>query len=208
MATPYNHIFTKLVQDDPDFVGMVAYALYKKQKIEWIQQFSSQNGGREPNEHELEPFHNMSNMQSMIDSYRNQAVDLLDEFLDFALADKVEQIRQALIQEAFIQGQQTHHKGIEQICHSLCDTLKTAQDAHQQAVFSKVNKPWYVSIFENVVVGLVTSLITLAGAGLIWVATQGPEKLLQDVLQKYTQQPAPAQLSAPANPSAKQNTPS
>lgn len=201
MTTPYNHIFTRLVQDDPDFVGMVAYALYKKQKIEWIRQFASQNGGREPSEQELGPFHDLSNMQSMIDSYRNQAVDLLDMFLDFALADKVEQIRQELMKEASLQLQQAHQQAVEQTCTNLSNALQQSQDKHQTAVFSKIDKPWYTSIFENVLVGLVTSLITLAAAVLVWAAAQGPDKLIQDALQKYTQpqkdasQPAHLQAS-------------
>lgn len=201
MATPYNHIFTRLVQDDPDFVGMVAYALYKKQKIEWIRQFASQNGGREPSEQELGPFHDLSNMQSMIDSYRNQAVDLLDEFLDFALADKVEQIRQELMKEASLQLQQAHQQAVEQTCTHLSNALQQSQEKHQTAVFSKIDKPWYTSIFENVLVGLVTSLITLAAAVLVWAAAQGPDKLIQEALRKYTQpqkdasQPAHLQAS-------------
>ncbi len=192
MATSYNPIFTKLVQDDPDFVGMVAYALYKKQKIEWIKQFASQNGGREPSEQELGPFHDLSNMQSMIDGYRNQAVDLLDEFLDFALADKVEQIRQELMKEASLQLQQTHQHTIEQTCINLSNALQQSQEKHQMAVFSKIDKPWHTSIIENVVVGLVTSLITLAAAALVWAATQGPDKLIQEAVQKYLPPPKAA----------------
>ena len=53
MARKYNYIFKKLVDDETDLIGLVAYGLYKNNKIEYLEKFKDKNG-REPTEDELE----------------------------------------------------------------------------------------------------------------------------------------------------------
>lgn len=36
----YNYIFSKLVNAEDDVVGLLAYAIYKQQKIEYIEDFT------------------------------------------------------------------------------------------------------------------------------------------------------------------------
>ena len=40
-GSAYNHIYSQLVQAPNDMVGIVAYARYKQQKIEWIHEFQT-----------------------------------------------------------------------------------------------------------------------------------------------------------------------
>ncbi|WP_256665212.1 hypothetical protein [Pseudomonas sp. SLFW] len=44
MNARYNHIFNALVADEDDILGQLAYAAYKRQKIEFIQAFKDKNG--------------------------------------------------------------------------------------------------------------------------------------------------------------------
>lgn len=175
MANQYNFIFRQLIQNDHDFVGMVAYTLYKKQKIEWIEQFQADNGGREPEEAELAQFYRISNMPSQLKAYREQAIDLLDQFLDYALSDKVEEIRLSIQQDALVQAQTTHHA----------------------KVMSVVDKPLHKVVWENLLIGGISSLMTLAATGLIWVAAKGPENLIRDAIQNVMHPPS-AEASATA----------
>ncbi|MCK0506346.1 hypothetical protein [Aromatoleum anaerobium] len=152
MANGYNHIFDKLVQDDGDFVGMVAYTVYKRQKVEWLKRFE-QDHFRIPNDDEVEAgFSRFSNMQSQLDGYREQALDLLDNFLDFALAEQIEEARNEIRDDAIVKA---------------------------------VKTPFWTGVGHNLAAGFAASFITLAGAGLVWVASKGPENLFREALQNY-----------------------
>lgn len=151
MSHCYNHIFSTLVQDDDDFVGMVAYTLYKRQKIEWIAQFKQNHGDSDPTPQELEDgFGKFSNMPSQIAAYRDQAIDLLDAFLDAALGEQV---------------------------------LDARERAKDEAIVKAVKKGWVAGVTENLVAGLISSVITLGAAGLFWVAAKGPENLMREALK-------------------------
>jgi len=47
-----NAVFTNLVQEDGDIVGLVAYSIYKQNKVDWLQAFQKATG-RVPSESEL-----------------------------------------------------------------------------------------------------------------------------------------------------------
>ncbi len=41
----YNFIYTTLVKDERDIIGIIAYGLYKRQKIEFIKNFEVKSHG-------------------------------------------------------------------------------------------------------------------------------------------------------------------
>jgi hypothetical protein len=49
---PYNTVYEKLVQRDDDLIGLIAYALYKQHKRDWLIAYR-QREGREPSAAEL-----------------------------------------------------------------------------------------------------------------------------------------------------------
>jgi hypothetical protein len=51
-ASDRNLIFTTLVTDDADITGLVAYSIYKQNKLDWLSAFETAKG-RAPNEAEL-----------------------------------------------------------------------------------------------------------------------------------------------------------
>lgn len=55
----YNFIFEKIVGGPDDIVGLIAYGIYKKKKIEFIHEFRAKND-RGPSEAELRSFHDIS----------------------------------------------------------------------------------------------------------------------------------------------------
>lgn len=101
MPDGFNFIFDKLVLDNDDFVGMVAYSIYKQQKIEWLNNFKKENG-RTATDAELESFIQFSNLASQLESYRDQATNLIDTFLDVVLADKYEEMQEEIRHNATI----------------------------------------------------------------------------------------------------------
>lgn len=86
----HNDIYTKLVQDQYDFIGKIAYSIYKEDKINYFTSFVEENN-REPNESELEQFIIISSLPSTLDRYRLEAENLLHIFLDHTLSDAIDE---------------------------------------------------------------------------------------------------------------------
>lgn len=87
----YNFIYTKLVDNENDVIGVVAYSVYKRQKIEYIEAIRCKHQ-RRPDERELAAFHDLSNSATQLDSYRQQSVALVREFLASAFLEEAEQL--------------------------------------------------------------------------------------------------------------------
>ncbi|HKS14027.1 MAG TPA: hypothetical protein VJS90_13425 [Pseudomonas sp.] len=87
----YNYIYATLVQDEQDILGIIAYSLYKRQKIEYVQAFKTRHG-REPTDDDLAPFHDVSNSVTQLESYRNQASQLAQGFLDASVATQAAEL--------------------------------------------------------------------------------------------------------------------
>ncbi len=87
----YSFIYTTLVKDERDIIGIIAYELYKRQKIEFIKNFEVKYGNA-PTDEELKNFHDISNSQSQLESYRSRAGDLAKNFLEISLAVKANEL--------------------------------------------------------------------------------------------------------------------
>lgn len=97
MARTYNYIYKKLVEDETDIVGHVAYALYKADKIKFIEDFKAKNNGRELGEMDLKPFHDISCLDTSIARYKTQALQVLQAFLHNTLDETTKQIEEDVI---------------------------------------------------------------------------------------------------------------
>lgn len=82
----YNFIYEKIVNEENDFIGKIAYSIYKEDKINFINSFYSTND-RNPTQDELKWFHEISSTDSSIERYRLQAENLLQQFLDNTLSE-------------------------------------------------------------------------------------------------------------------------
>ncbi|MBP5563900.1 MAG: hypothetical protein J6X51_07700 [Bacteroidales bacterium] len=74
-----NFIYNKLVRDENDFHGLVAYGLYKRHKIDYINQLKKEKNKDDVSDDELECFHLSSNTPSQLAAYHMQAANLLSE---------------------------------------------------------------------------------------------------------------------------------
>jgi hypothetical protein len=73
-----SEVFGSLVEAPDDFVGLVAYGIYKRRKIDFIQAYSARNGG-EPNDDVLDNFH--AACVQNIPGYRVEASEIIQKFL-------------------------------------------------------------------------------------------------------------------------------
>lgn len=88
MPRSYNDIYSKLVENEFDILGHIAYAIYKQQKIAHIREFKADED-RQPTDSELIPFNKFSSSQASIDGYRIKAERILQSFTDNVLEDTI-----------------------------------------------------------------------------------------------------------------------
>lgn len=74
----YNFIYEKLVVSEDDLVGLIAYGIYKKHKIEFITRIKEEQK-REPTDEECRSFFIASTTSSQLEKYRSQAENMLLE---------------------------------------------------------------------------------------------------------------------------------
>lgn len=96
--------FTRLVTDDKDFVGMVAYTIYKNEKLDWIAQFKAQNSNREPTEDELRQFNLTTDSDLRIQQYRQMAETSVNNFVRETIADELTQYQLAVRDDAIVKA--------------------------------------------------------------------------------------------------------
>lgn len=97
-ASAFNDIYSTLVEDSDDILGIIAYSFYKQQKIEFLQAFQAENG-RAPSDAELRVFYVTSNSPASLTSYRTKAEALSREFVDAVLAEELRNIEERSDQE-------------------------------------------------------------------------------------------------------------
>jgi len=91
-----NIIFSRLVEAPDDFVGLVAYGIYKRRKTDFIQQYISDNGV-EPNADVFDLFH--ASCVANIPGYRTEASEVIQKFLQEYSNDDVELFKSKLESE-------------------------------------------------------------------------------------------------------------
>jgi len=80
MTGRYNSIYKELVSADDDLVGLIAYGIYKKHKIEFITKIKDEQGC-EPTDAECKSFFAASTTESQLQNYRRQAETMLSEMV-------------------------------------------------------------------------------------------------------------------------------
>lgn len=86
----YNFIYEKLVKDENDLVGLIAYSLYKRKKIAYIKSFKEKDKNYEMSEEELNSFHNASQLHTS--DYKYQANTLIQDFTNHLLETETQEI--------------------------------------------------------------------------------------------------------------------
>ena len=93
-----NFIYSKLVRDDADIIGVVAYGIYKKHKIEFIESVKKEHN-REPNAEEWRAFSISSNTDSQLEKYVSQAENLLATFVLDTAGEQIKLTERAMLEQ-------------------------------------------------------------------------------------------------------------
>lgn len=95
MARSYNFIYEIIVENEDDIVGHIAYSLYKTDKIDWVKNFKESNK-KDPDEKDIEKFHNIVSTTKSIERYRMTADHILINFLGLALDENITDIEKSI----------------------------------------------------------------------------------------------------------------
>ena len=93
MGRRYNYIYNRLVENENDIIGHIAYSLYKSGKAKYIAKFKEDNR-RDIKEDDLAAFHEMSCMPDEIARYKLQATSILQSFTNDTLSSSIKQIEE------------------------------------------------------------------------------------------------------------------
>jgi hypothetical protein len=86
-----SRIYSQLVETKNDFVGILAYSVYKRQKNEVIEKYKDQ--GDDVLQAELEHFHNLCN-ETQLNYFRTEAEKLAQNFAQAALEEQLQEYEQ------------------------------------------------------------------------------------------------------------------
>lgn len=78
MEQNFNSIYLKLVADENDLIGLIAYGLYKKHKIEFIESYKADRGCL-PSKDDCSSFATSSSTPLQLQQYRDSAEALLQK---------------------------------------------------------------------------------------------------------------------------------
>jgi hypothetical protein len=95
MKRNYNFIYSKLVKNDSDLIGHIAYSLYKKSKVEYIEK--QKESGNSPTDSDLVPFNDFSSTDSSLEGYRLKAEVILQGFIENVLEEELESYKKQVI---------------------------------------------------------------------------------------------------------------
>lgn len=87
MQRNYNDIYSKLVGNEMDVLGHIAYSLYKENKIEYIEK--QELRGYCVTDQDLVPFNHFSSSDSTVHNYKIRAELILQEFVDNMLLEEL-----------------------------------------------------------------------------------------------------------------------
>jgi hypothetical protein len=96
MERNYNFIYEKLVKSEDDLVGLIAYAIYKKHKIEFITRIKEEEG-REPSQEECTAFFKASTTDSQLTKYINDATSILSDVVANTTNEELERYEREML---------------------------------------------------------------------------------------------------------------
>lgn len=164
----YSWVYQRLVTNESDLVGALAYVLYKQQKIQCIQTLELQrqnNGPSQENtnltDQDLLYINQILSTDEAIRSYQERAEMLLSSFLQKALEKDIERLeREQTTQLSELL------KGITGGLDSKLDLVKTSVESKFATINTEISekKKWYIYLAEAFL-SIIYSLFAIAIIG-------------------------------------------
>lgn len=88
---PLHTTYSALVEDPNDLVGLIAYSLYKREKLDFVEAQHTKHG-RVLTSDELQVFYQLVNMPAQVEALRTRSATLLEQVTEAVLEEAVEQL--------------------------------------------------------------------------------------------------------------------
>lgn len=88
---PVHTTYSTLVEDPNDLVGLIAYSLYKREKLDFVEAQHAKHG-RIPTSDELQVFYELVNMPAQVEALRTRSATLLEQVTEAVLDETVQQL--------------------------------------------------------------------------------------------------------------------
>ncbi|MBY8212910.1 hypothetical protein KW517_02620 [Vibrio fluvialis] len=100
----WNHnSFGDIVEGDGDFVGYVAYSLYKAEKVKWIHNFKERSGNFPTPTQIDEYFTSFHSSADCVSKYRDDAERMLNDYFNYSFSEELHTYKESLKDEKIIQ---------------------------------------------------------------------------------------------------------
>ncbi|HAS6018120.1 TPA: hypothetical protein ACGUVV_004308 [Vibrio vulnificus] len=99
-----HNAFGDIVKEDKDFVGHVAYSLYKDKKVKWIKDYHNKNGDYPDPKDIHDFFTSFHSSKESIDKFREDAERMLNEYIDFSFSEELAAYKEAVKDEAIVKA--------------------------------------------------------------------------------------------------------
>ena len=123
---------------------MVAYALYKREKIDFIVRFEKNNPGVELSEDDLDRFHNTYDSNDARLGLHTRADEIIEEMIDQAIVKRLEKLdektKQIIIEEYFTRVETRY------------------EDLYVKRV-GKIHRTWLGQLLLNVVASVISAIV-------------------------------------------------
>ena len=106
------HVYDQLVTGPNDFIGALAYSLYKQTKVEWIVNLKATNGGLEPTAAESMMFHDFNVLPAQLQGYKDRATALAATFLSVATQQRLDELSSDTVQSALASTFDATHQAV------------------------------------------------------------------------------------------------
>jgi DNA-binding transcriptional MerR regulator len=152
----YNDIYSKLVEENDDkIIGIIAYAIYKQSKIEWVKNFIKEQG-KNPTEIDFNNFYKIISTETNLNGFKTQAYDFLNEYLD-VMQEEIEEEAQEKIQQL----KQNFEKKIKEI-------EKKYQKEFEERLKSELDPATKKAYFHSILQNIIASFLTIALIGFFY----------------------------------------
>ncbi|PJI33020.1 hypothetical protein [Acinetobacter pseudolwoffii] len=153
----YSWVFQKLTENDQgqfNLESIVAYTIYKKHKIDFIDEIKTKKG-REPNKVEWETFHTTCESDASLATFRSHASTIVIQLLDIALSDEISSLEDLALLDSKVKAEL-----------AVVNTKLTTIDGY---INEKQGLSWWLSeVGKNFVVNVLT-IILVGGLATLFI---------------------------------------
>lgn len=158
-ARAHDRIYSLLVENEDDLVGLIAYSLYKRNKVAYIESFL-QDCGQAPDEQQLAEVRRSFSLPAAREGLRAEAEEVLATFTGKILTQALEDAESNYQQRIDAQAQ-----------------------VHSEELISKLSQahPYWKAVGQNIWANVATLLLGVLIVAIVWGTKYGPKELIESI---------------------------